>query len=87
MLPESTLNIVCDSNVRPSVFRAFQNINAIFHKMTMRPEGLEPPSLSGQDPKSCASASFATAADSKNRYDKYSVKEKVRPEGLEPSTQ
>ena len=29
----------------------------------MRPEGLEPPTLSGQDPKSCASASFATAAN------------------------
>ena len=28
----------------------------------VRLEGVEPPPLSGQDPKSCASASFAIAA-------------------------
>ena len=35
----------------------------LVHQEQVRPEGLEPPTLSGQDPKSCASANFATAAN------------------------
>ena len=41
-----------------------------FHQsdfLTLRREGLEPPPLAGQDPKSCASANFATAAQLKNQ--------------------
>src|SRR5947209_2639686 len=56
-MPLSAFPTGCDGAISPPNRAAY-----VFAVLAMRPEGLEPPRVAPQDPKSCASTSSATVA-------------------------